>query len=70
MSGRSNLDRLKKYTLWFDPFCQDFYVVLKKYGDDVTIVFINDHVPIKVRIYDCVEDKFIKKLSSLEIELL
>lgn len=70
MSGKSSLNRVKKYTMWFDPFCQDFYIVLKKYGSDVTIAYINDNAPIKVRIYDLVEDKFIKKLSSLEIELL
>jgi hypothetical protein len=70
MSGKNNLARLKKHTLWYDPFCFDFYIVLKKYGSAVTIIFINDPFPITVRTRDCLEDKFIKKLSSLEIELL
>ncbi len=70
MSGKSKIARLKKHTMWFDPFCEDFYVVLKKYGAKVTIIFMTDNTPIKVRTCDCLEDKFIKKLSPLEIELL
>ena len=70
--GKDKLKLFKKYTVWFDPYCEEYYVILKKYGSKVTIRFIADpyREELVVRIQDCSYDTFVKKLSSLEIELL
>ena len=70
--GKAKLKLFKKYTVWFDPYCEDYYVILKKYGSKITLRFFGDQErsEIVVRIEDCSYDTFIKKLSSLEIELL
>lgn len=61
---------LKKHTVWYDPFVEDYYIVIRRFFPYVYIKFIFDDAIIKVRIIECRDDEFVRKLSSLEIELL
>ena len=61
---------LKKHTVWYDPYCEDYYVVIRRFFPYVYIRFIFDDTILKVRIIECRDDEFVRKLSSLEIELL
>lgn len=62
---------LKRWTVWYDPNLEDYYVVLRVYRSRITILWLyTDKKPCTIDIIGCFGDKFIKILSPLERELL
>jgi hypothetical protein len=61
---------LKKWTVWYDPFVEDYYVVLKTYKNRVILQWLRDGLIFRGFKSDCLEDRFIRVLTPLEKELL
>lgn len=58
-------------TVWFDPVAIQEYVILEV--DDqrfITLLWLSSNLIMTVPDYYCKSDDFIRKMSSLEMELL
>lgn len=67
---KNGKNRLKRYTVWYDPYCEMQYIVIRKYLGYVYIKFINSQEILRIRLIECRHDEYVRDLSSLEIELL
>lgn len=61
---------LKRWSVWYEPYVEDYYVVLKIYGKKVTIQWLSDNKKYSGYKYECYDDVFIRMLTPLEKELL
>lgn len=61
---------LKKWSIWYEPYIDECYVVLKVYGNKITIQWLSDGLEYTGLKSDCSEDQFIRMLTPLEKELL
>lgn len=61
---------LKKWSVWYEPYGDDYYVVLKVYGNRITIQWLSDGLQYTGFLSDCYGDEFVRMITPLEKELL
>lgn len=61
---------LKKWSVWYDPHSEDYYVVLTVYGLRVTLQWLSDGSICRIWKGQCVDDEFVRIMTPLERELL
>lgn len=61
---------LKKWSVWYDPYSDDYYVVLTVYGLRVTLQWLSGGSKFRVWRGQCIDDEFVRMLTPLEKELL
>lgn len=68
--GKTNRNLFRKNTIWFDPLINQFYKIIKVRKNVIYLKFYDSDDIISIDIEDCYRDIFIKKMSSLEKELM
>jgi hypothetical protein len=60
----------KSGDIWYDPIIQEFYLITKKYKTELQIKWLHKDLTQQVSFQECLEDTFVRTISSLEKELL
>lgn len=69
-SGKKKRPPFKKNTVWFDPWTEKQYVIIRVYKENIYLRFLDYGTVIKVTTAECEEDEFVRVLTSLEKELM
>jgi hypothetical protein len=68
--AKSKRKLFKKWSVWYDTFLFEEYVVLDILGEEIRIMWMKSNSTSEINILYCKYDKFVRFLSSLEKELL
>ncbi len=56
--------------IWYDPLLEEFYLITKKYKQELQIKWLHKDLTQSVSFQECEHDTFTRTISSLEKELL
>lgn len=56
--------------IWYDPLLEEFYLITKKYKTELYIKWLHKDLEQLVSFEECSHDSFVRKISTLERELL
>lgn len=61
---------LKKWSIWYEPYVEEYYIVIKVYGKKVTIKWLLDGTEYTGYKHDCFDDEYVRMATPLEKELI
>lgn len=56
--------------IWYDPLLEEYYLIIRKHRTSLHIKWLHKDLTQLVTFDECSHDSFVKKISSLEKELL